>query len=77
MMFFGGWMIIIWVVVIALIVWGVITLVKRGSSSYDAPRKNLGRTIHLTPLKSATPKGRLAKKNLRKSRETCSYLWKT
>ncbi|MHC4665145.1 MAG: SHOCT domain-containing protein [Planctomycetota bacterium] len=40
MMFFGGWMIIIWVVVIALIVWGVITLVKRGSSSYDAPRKN-------------------------------------
>jgi uncharacterized protein YqgC (DUF456 family) len=28
MMFFGGWMIIIWVLIIALIVWGVIALVK-------------------------------------------------
>jgi len=39
MMFFGGWMVIIWVVIIALIVWGVIVLVRRGSSTPDAAQK--------------------------------------
>jgi putative membrane protein len=39
MMFFGGWMIIVWVLIIALIVWGVIALVKRGTSASDTPRK--------------------------------------
>ena len=39
MMFFGGWMIIVWVVIIALIVWGVIALVKRSSFSSDTPQK--------------------------------------
>jgi putative membrane protein len=40
MMFFGGWMIIVWVVIIALIVWGVIALVKRNSFSSDARQKH-------------------------------------
>ena len=39
MMFFGGWMIIFWVVIIALIVWGVIALVRRGTSVSDTPQK--------------------------------------
>ncbi len=40
MMFFGGWMIILWVVIIALIVWGVIALAKRGTSVSDIPQKH-------------------------------------
>ncbi len=40
MMFFGGWMMIFWVVIIALIVWGVIVLVKRGSSTSDTSQKH-------------------------------------
>ncbi len=39
MMFFGGWMIIVWVVIIALVVWGVIALVKRGTSTSDTSHK--------------------------------------
>ncbi len=39
MMFFGGWMMIFWVVIIALIVWGIIALVKRGTSTSDTPQK--------------------------------------
>ncbi|NQT31384.1 MAG: SHOCT domain-containing protein [Deltaproteobacteria bacterium] len=39
MMLFGGWMIIVWVVVIALIVWGVITLVKHSSSTTNTSQK--------------------------------------
>ena len=39
MMFFGGWMIIVWVVIIALIVWGVIALVKHGSSVSNTLQK--------------------------------------
>ncbi len=39
MMFFGGWMIIFWVVIIALVVWGVIALVRRGTSVSDTPQK--------------------------------------
>ena len=34
MMFFGGpWMIIFWVAIVALVVWGGITLTKRGNSA--------------------------------------------
>ena len=41
MMFFGGpWMIIFWVVIIALIVWGVIALTKRGTSASDITQKH-------------------------------------
>ena len=39
MMFFGGWTIIIWVLIIALIIWGVVELVRRGSSTTDTSRK--------------------------------------
>ena len=39
MMFFGGWMIILWVVIIALIVWGIIALARRGTSASDAAQK--------------------------------------
>ena len=40
MMFFGGWMMIVWILVIALIVWGVIVLVRRSSSASDTSQKN-------------------------------------
>ncbi len=42
MMFFGGsWMLIFWVVIIALIVWGAITLAKRGDSTLGTtPKRN-------------------------------------
>jgi putative membrane protein len=40
MMFFGGWMIIVWVLIIALIVWGVTAMVKRGSSTSDISQKH-------------------------------------
>jgi putative membrane protein len=39
MMFFGGWMIIVWIVIIGLIVWGVIALVKHGSSGSNTSQK--------------------------------------
>ncbi len=39
MMLFGGWMIIFWLVIIALIAWGVIALVKHGTSASDTPQK--------------------------------------
>ena len=39
MMFFNGWMIIVWVIIIALIVWGVIALVKRGYSTSNTSHK--------------------------------------
>ena len=40
MMFSGGWMIIVWVLIITLIIWGVIALVKRGSSTSDTSQKH-------------------------------------
>ena len=40
MMFFGGWMIIVWVIIFALTVWGVIALVKRGSATSDTAQKH-------------------------------------
>jgi putative membrane protein len=38
-MFFSGWMLIVWIIIIALVVWGVITLVKRGTSTSDTSLK--------------------------------------
>jgi putative membrane protein len=35
-MFFGGWVIVIWVVIISLIVWGVIALTRRGGSRSES-----------------------------------------
>ncbi|OGO30780.1 MAG: hypothetical protein A2Z29_03760 [Chloroflexi bacterium RBG_16_56_11] len=37
MMFFGGWMIIFWVVIVALVIWGVVSLARRGISTSEAP----------------------------------------
>jgi len=82
MMFFGGWMIIFWVVIIGLIVWGAMALVRRGTSTSDTPQKcdpldiakeryAKGEISKWTLPKSATPKVRLAKKSLRKSGKTC------
>ena len=42
-MFFGGWMILVWIIIVGLIVWGVIALVRHsgttqyGSSSGRSP----------------------------------------
>ncbi|MBI2847544.1 MAG: SHOCT domain-containing protein [Chloroflexi bacterium] len=33
MMFFGGWMWILWIAVIGLIVWGVVAFTRRGESA--------------------------------------------
>ncbi len=35
-MFGGGWMIIVWIVIIGLIVWGVIALTRRGNSRSES-----------------------------------------
>ena len=39
MMFFGGWMWILWIVIIGLVVWGIIALVKHTSSTSDTSQK--------------------------------------
>ncbi len=39
-MFFGGWMIIVWVIVIGLVVWGVIALTRHGSSTSGSGHKS-------------------------------------
>lgn len=39
MMFFGGWMIIVWIIIIGLIVWGIVALVRRGTSTTGIPQK--------------------------------------
>ena len=32
MMFFSGWMMLIWIVITGLIIWGIVALVRRGIS---------------------------------------------
>lgn len=32
MMFFGGWMVIVWILIIGLIIWGVIALTRHSGS---------------------------------------------
>jgi putative membrane protein len=39
MMFFGGWMWILWIVIIVLVAWGVIALVKHSSSTSKTTQK--------------------------------------
>jgi len=34
MMFFGGWMMIVWIIIIGLIVWGVVALTRHAGGSY-------------------------------------------
>ena len=35
-MFFGGWMILVWILIIGLIVWGVIALTRHGGTHYGS-----------------------------------------
>jgi putative membrane protein len=35
-MYGGGWMIIVWIVIIGLIVWGVVALTRRGGSRSES-----------------------------------------
>ncbi len=69
MMFFGGpWMIIFWVVIVALIVWGVIALTKRGTSASDTPQKREPLDI----AKERYAKGEISKEELEQIRKTLS-----
>ncbi len=40
MMFFGGWMMILWVVIAALIIWGIVALARRGSPKSETGQKS-------------------------------------
>ncbi len=71
MMFFGGlWMIIFWVVIIALIVWGVIALTKRMTSAADTTQKR-------DPLDTAREryaKGEISKEEFEQIKKDLSQL---
>ena len=69
MMFFGGsWMMIFWVVIIALIVWGIIALVKRGNSTSDTPQKR----DPLDIAKERYAKGEISKEELEQIKKDLS-----
>ena len=71
MMFFGGsWMMIFWVVIIALIVWGIIALVKRGNSTSDTPQKR----DPLDIAKERYAKGEISKEELEQIKKDLSSL---
>jgi len=57
-MFGGGWMIIVWVVVIGLIVWGVIALTRCGNSRTNTSEKQ----DPLDIAKKRYAKGEISKK---------------
>jgi putative membrane protein len=40
MMYFGGWVWILWIEVIGLVIWGVIALVRRTSSTSNTSKKS-------------------------------------
>ncbi len=69
MMFFGGpWMMIFWVVIIALIVWGDIALIRRGTSASDSTQKH-------DPLDTATEryaKGEISKEEFEQIKKDLS-----
>ncbi len=69
MMFFGGlWMIIFWVVVIALIVWGVIAWTRRGTSASDTTQKR----DPLDIAKERYAKGEISKEEFEQIKKTLS-----
>jgi putative membrane protein len=39
MMFFGGWMMLVWIVITGLIIWGIVALVRRGTSISGTAQK--------------------------------------
>lgn len=54
---FGGWMMILWIVIVGLIVWGIVALIRRGSSKSNG-------TEDKTPLdivKERYAKGEISK----------------
>ncbi len=68
MMFFGGWMMIVWVVIAALIVWGIVALARRNSSKPDM-RQDAG------PLKIAADryaKGEISKEQFEEIKKNLS-----
>ncbi len=67
MMFFGGWMIILWVV-IGLIVWGVVALAKRGTSTSDTTQKR----DPLDIAKERYAKGETSKEELKEIKKNLS-----
>ena len=69
-MFFGGWMIIVWVVIIALIIWGVVALVRRGSSTPDTSQKR----DPLDIAKERYAKGEITKEEFEEIRKNLSKL---
>ncbi len=68
MMFFGGWMIILWVVVVGLIVWGVVALAKRGTSTSDTTQKR----DPLDIAKERYAKGEISKEELKEIKKNLS-----
>ncbi len=40
MMFFGGWMLIFWIALVALIIWGIVKLSQRGGSNSSTPKRD-------------------------------------
>ena len=69
MMFFGGpWMMIFWVVITALIAWGIIALVKRGTSTSDTPQKRNPLDI----AKERYAKGEISKEELEQIKKDLS-----
>ncbi len=69
MMFFGGpWMIIFWVVIVALIVWGIIALTKRGTPASDTPQKR----DPLDIAKERYAKGEISKEELEQIKNNLS-----
>ena len=68
MMFFGGWMIILWVVVVGLSVWGVVALAKRGTSTSDTTQKR----DPLDIAKERYAKGEISKEELEEIKKNLS-----
>lgn len=40
MMFFGGWMVLVWIVIVGLIIWGIVALVRRGVYTSGTAQKH-------------------------------------
>ena len=68
MMFFGGWMWILWIVIIGLVVWGIIALVKHTSSTSNTLQKR-------SPLETAREryaKGEISKEEYEEIKKNLS-----
>ena len=61
-------MIILWVVIVGLIVWGVVALAKRGTSTSDTPQKR----DPLDIAKERYAKGEISKEELKEIKKNLS-----